>query len=316
MTVPPKTPHRCGYAVLLGRPNAGKSTLLNTWLGSKLAITSHKPQTTRDRIVGVWSAPGVQAILCDTPGVHRAWTELNKVMVRKAAGALADADVVLWLEDMTGVAGRIKAGKPAFDEDTEPVLEMMRAAGKPVIFLANKMDLVEPMYALPAIEAAQAAVPMAAAVPISALSGDGLDGLQRELAAVLPEGPALFPKDTLTEASERFLSAEIIREKIFHLTEQEVPYATAVVIEKFDESERTTKNLVRLHAAILVERPAQKAILIGKGGDMIKRIGTAARVDIQTLLDCRVHLELFVKVERDWSRTAQGLRRAGFDVER
>jgi GTP-binding protein Era len=165
---------------------------------------------------------------------------------------------------------------------------------------------------LPVLERVSKAIPLFAAVPISALTGDGVEALKRELARALPESPPMFPADVWTDVSERFLCAELIREKIFHLTEQEVPYAAAVVIESFDESERETRDLVKVNAAITVERPAQKAILIGKGGEMIKRIGSLARVDMQKMLGCRVHLELFVKVERDWSRTAQGLRRVGF----
>lgn len=306
------TPFRCGIVALIGRPNAGKSTLLNQLLGDKLAIISSKPQTTRDRVAGIHTDEVMQAILVDTPGVHKAWTELNKVMVQRAREAVRDADVALWLEDMTLVASRLRANQPAFDEGTEEVLALLREAGRPVVFVPNKIDVVAPPLVLPAIDAARQSVPLAAAVPLSALTGDGVGDLKAEIARHLPEGPALFPADMWTEASERFLAGELIREKIFHLTEQEVPYATAVHVEQFDESERETRGLVRVHATITVERPAQKAIVIGKGGAMLKRVGTLAREDLQRLLGCRVHLELFVKVERDWSRSAQGLRRVGY----
>ncbi|MCB9681531.1 MAG: GTPase Era [Alphaproteobacteria bacterium] len=304
---------RTGYVALVGRPNAGKSTLLNQLLGSKLAITSSKPQTTRDRIVGVRTDEHMQAILLDTPGIHKAWTELNKAMVRKSVDALAEVDVVCWLEDMTVLAARIGADKPVLDGAAAAIVELLSEAGRPVIFVANKLDVVPPPTVLPVIDAVRQALPnLRAAVPLSALTGDGLTDLISELRAALPVAQPLYPPDHWTEVSERFLTAEVIREKVFHLTEQEVPYATAVEVEVFDESERDTEGLVRIHAAIIVERPQQKGILIGKGGEMIKRIGTLARKDLSALLDCRVHLELFVKVERDWTKTAKGLRKVGF----
>lgn len=303
---------RCGIVALIGRPNAGKSTLLNQLLGDKLAIISSKPQTTRDRVAGIYTDEQMQLVLLDTPGVHKAWTELNKAMVRKAHEAVQDADVVLWLEDMTFMVSRQRAGQPAIDEATEEVLGVLRQAGRPVIFVPNKVDVVPPVSVLPALDAARQAIELAAAVPISALTGDGVSDLKAELQRHLPKGPALFPEDVWTEASERFLAAELVREKIFHLTEQEVPYATAVTVEQFDESERETRNIVKIQATIAVERPQQKGIIIGKGGSMLKRIGTMAREDLQRLLGCRVHLELFVKVEKDWSRTPQGLRRVGY----
>ena len=305
-------PTRCGTAVLYGRPNAGKSTPINRILGERLSIVSAKPQTTRDRILGVYTDEQMQAVLLDTPGVHSAWTELNKVMVHKSNEAAREADVVLWLEDMTIAAGRLRTHSEPFDEATNGLIEGLASLGKPVIFVPNKVDVVPPTVLLPVLERVSKAIPLFAAVPISALTGDGVEALKRELARALPESPPMFPADVWTDVSERFLCAELIREKIFHLTEQEVPYAAAVVIESFDESERETRDLVKVNAAITVERPAQKAILIGKGGEMIKRIGSLARVDMQKMLGCRVHLELFVKVERDWSRTAQGLRRVGF----
>lgn len=307
------TPFRCGYVALLGRPNAGKSTLMNQILGSKLSIISSKPQTTRDRIAGIHHEDGLQAILLDTPGVHRAWTELNKVMVRRAREAVADADVVVWIEDMTLIKERFQKKEPLIDEVTEDILTALREAGKPVLLVPNKIDLVEPVLVLPFIDAVQKQLPFAAAIPISAQTGDGRGELLAELRRQLPEGPALFPKDTWTEVSEKFLAAEVIREKIFHLTEQEVPYATYVEITQFDEAKRETKEIVRIFATIFVERPAQKGIVIGKGGEMLKRIGTTARVDLQKVLGCRVHLELHVKVEKNWSRTTQGLRRVGYE---
>jgi GTP-binding protein Era len=307
------TDRRCGYVVLIGRPNAGKSTLLNQILGSKLAIISSKPQTTRDRILGVYTDEVMQAVLLDTPGVHKAWTELNRSMVRRTQEALSDGDVGCWIEDMTVLTQRVKAGQPVLDGAAEAIATMLEASGKPVIFVANKMDIVPPPLVLPVLDAISKRLPLQAAVPLSAMTGDGLADLKAELARALPVGPALFPEDQWTDASERFLAAEVIREKIFHLTEQEIPYASYVGIEQFDESEREERNLVRIAAVIVVERPQQKGIVIGKGGDMLKRIGTLARQEIQELLDCRVHLELFVKVEPNWTRTSKGLRKVGFE---
>lgn len=315
---PPSAPDlpadfRTGFVALLGRPNAGKSTLLNLILGSKLAITSAKPQTTRDRIVGVHTDDHMQAVLIDTPGIHKAWTELNKSMVHRATSAVADADVVCWIEDMTLLAPRVQRGQPLLDGAAEAIVAMIREAGTPAILVANKLDVVHPSTVLPVIDAVRQALPLHAAVPLSALTGDGLSDLLAEIRTALPVGPPLYDPDAWTQVSERFLAAELIREKIFHLTEQEIPYATAVEIEVFDESEREAGGQVRIHAAVIVERPQQKAIVIGKGGEMIKRIGTLARKDLQRVLDARVHLELFVKVERNWTRTTGGLRKVGYD---
>lgn len=304
---------RCGTVALIGRPNAGKSTLLNRILGAKLAITSSKPQTTRDRIVGVHTTDHSQLILVDTPGLHKAWTELNKAMVRHTESAISDVDVVCWVEDMTVLVPRAQKGQEPSDAAVEAITEMLVRAGRPVILVANKIDVVSKQMLLPVIDALSKRLTLLAVIPMSALQGDGMDALMKEIEAKLPVGPALYPADHWTEQTERFMTAEIIREKIFHLTEQEIPYATAVEIEVFDESERETNHIVKIHAAIIVERDAQKPILIGKGGDMIKRIGTLARKDLVELLDCRVHLELFVKVEPEWTRTEKGLRRVGYN---
>jgi GTP-binding protein Era len=303
----------CGYAALIGRPNAGKSTLLNQILGSKLAITSSKPQTTRNRIAGIHTDEKMQVILLDTPGLHTAWTELNRQMVQAALGAISDVDVVVWLVDMTILARRAEAGEAILDKEDLSILDKLRAARRPVLLAANKMDVVPAPLVLPVIDAIRGAIELAAAVPISALTGDGVPGLMDEIRSRLPVHPALFPPDQWTQLSEKFLVSEIIREKIFHLTEQEVPYATAVEVVKFDEEERETKKIVKIYADIIVERGSQKGILIGRGGEMLKRIGTLARKEIQGLLDCRVYLELFVKVEHNWTKTSNGLKKVGFE---
>jgi len=308
---------RCGYVGLIGKPNAGKSTLLNRILGTKLAITSSKPQTTRNRIVGVHTDDRMQAILVDTPGIHEGWTELNRAMVQAARSVLDDVDVVCWLQDMTVLAGRAEdPSGVVLDDEDRAMAEWLGERGLPLVLVANKIDVVPHPLLLPVIDAITRAVDVTAAVPTSALTGDGIDALLGALAEALPEGPPLFPPEDWTQATERFLVAEIIREKIFHLTEQEVPYSTHVVVRQFDESQRdgTARNpgIVRIYADVVVEKESQKGIVIGRGGEMLKRIGTLARKELVELLECRTYLELFVRVERDWTRTERGLRRVGF----
>jgi len=304
---------RSGYVALVGCPNAGKSTLLNQILGSKLAITSSKPQTTRHRIAGIHTDERMQAILLDTPGIHEPFTELNKEMVDRALASLSEADVVCFLGDMTDLGRRADAGRPILSGGEGHIAKILEGIDKPLIFAANKIDVIPHPLLLPVIDAVNQALAPRALVPVSALTGDGVDVLMNEIAAALPPGPALYPADEWAQVTERFLVEEIIREKVFHLTEQEIPYATLVEVRSFDESRRDgPKPIVRIHADIIVERGTQKGIVIGKGGDMLKRIGTLARRELQDVLGCRVYLELFVKVERDWTRSAKGLRKVGF----
>lgn len=247
------TPYRCGYAALIGRPNAGKSTLLNAILGQKLAITSSKPQTTRNRIAGIHTADDFQVVLVDTPGIHEARSELNRAMVRAATSSTSDVDVIVWLGDMVALAARVERGEPVLNRDDEGIAQLIERSERPLIFVANKLDLVPHPLVLPVIDAIRTRMPkMKAAVPISALTGDGVQALLGEIKALLPEHPALYPKDAFTELSERFLVAEIVREKIFHFTEQEVPYACAVDVVKFDETERASRGLVKVFADIVV----------------------------------------------------------------
>jgi GTP-binding protein Era len=313
--VSPEGGFRTGMVALLGRPNAGKSTLLNQILGTKIAITSAKPQTTRNRIAGIHTDDTMQAILLDTPGIHEGWTELNKHMVRRALSVLDEVDLVCWIVDMTELARRVEQQAPVLEAAEEQIALALAESGLPVVLVANKIDVVPHPLVLPVIDAVDRRLEgVAAAVPLSALTGDGVDRLLSVFREHLPEGPPLYPADDWTQVTERFLVAEIVREKIFHLTEQEVPYASFVKLNSFDESDRDTKGLVRIQADVVVERESQKGIVIGRKGEMLKRIGTLARREVEELLGCKVYLELHVKVERDWTRTARGLRKVGFEA--
>ena len=285
--------HRAGFVAILGRPNAGKSTLLNALLGTKLAIVAPRPQTTRTAIQGVLKLPGAQIVFVDTPGIHESSTLLNKRMMDQVR-ASADADVVLFLVDATA----------RFSDDDAGAVDLVRKTGAPAIAVFNKIDkLREKAKLLALIERYQAMHDFAAYVPISALKGDGVDVLRKEILARLPEGPALYPKDHLTDQPERFLAAEIIREKVLHLTRQEVPHAVAVMIENWED----TPGLVRIAATIYIERPGQKAILIGAGGALLKKIGTLARREIETLVGKKVFLQTFVKVRPNWRQDPEFL---------
>jgi GTP-binding protein Era len=285
--------HRAGFVAILGRPNAGKSTLLNALLGTKLAIVAPRPQTTRTAIQGVLKLPGAQIVFVDTPGIHESSTLLNKRMMDQVR-ASADADIVLFLVDATA--------RPS-DEDTGAV-DLVKKTGAPAIAVFNKIDkLREKAKLLALIERYRGMHDFAAYVPISALKGDGVDLLRKEILARLPEGPALYPKDHLTDQPERFLAAEIIREKVLHLTRQEVPHAVAVMIENWEDN----PGLVRIAATIYIERPGQKAILIGAGGALLKKIGTLARREIETLVSKKVFLQTFVKVRPNWRQDPEFL---------
>jgi GTP-binding protein Era len=296
---------RAGFAAIVGRPNVGKSTLLNRLLGHKLAIVSPKPQTTRSRILGVVTRPDAQVALLDTPGLHTARGGLNARMVQQALHTLVDADLVLFL---------IEAGPPRIDPPTRKALEQVTAARKPTLLVVNKIDTVPRRELLPLIDRWRREHEWSEVYPLSALTGENVDGLLDAMVAYLPEGPALFPPSMWTDVPERDLCGELIREQILRQTGQEVPYSTAVLVEEFDESEREVgpRGLVRITATVLVERDSQKAIVIGKGGARLKEIGSRAREQIEKLLGCKVFLQLHVRVEKDWTRTSRGLRRAGY----
>jgi len=285
--------HKAGFVSILGRPNAGKSTLLNALLGTKLAIVAPRPQTTRTAIQGVLTLPGAQMVFVDTPGIHESSTLLNKRMMDQVR-ASSDADVVLFLVDATA----------AFKEEDAQAVDLVKKTGAPALAVFNKVDkLRDKPKILALIERYQALHDFAAYIPVSALKGEGLDLLRKEILARLPEGPSLYPKNHLTDQPERFLAAEIIREKVLHLTRQEVPHAVAVMIENWED----TPTLVRIAATIYVERPGQKAILIGAGGALLKKIGTLARREIETLAGKKVFLQTFVKVRPNWRQDPEFL---------
>jgi len=288
-----------GFVALIGRPNVGKSTLLNSFLGEKIAIVSAKPQTTRNRILGIKNTPEAQIIFLDTPGIHRARSKLNQAMVKTALATYNEVDGVCFLI----------AADQVDHEENDFILETLQNVSQPVFLVINKIDLIAKENLLPIIERYSKVRSFGQIIPISALKGDGLDILLGELKKVLPEGPQLFPEDMVTDLPERFLAAELIREKIFLLTREEIPYATAVEVETFQE--KPGKNLVVIQATIHVERESQKGILIGGKGQMLKEIGRLAREEIEALLGARVFLELWVKVEKGWREDPRVLRRLG-----
>jgi GTP-binding protein Era len=291
---------KSGFIALIGRPNAGKSTLLNRLLSQKLAIVSNKPQTTRNRILGIKNLPAGQIVFLDTPGIHHSKSLLNRSLVKTALATYHEVDGVCFL---------IEADRPENPEN-DFILETLRETAKPVFLAINKIDLVSKEALLPIMERFSRRRSFTQIIPVSALKGGGEEILLRELLGILPEGPRLFPEEMFTDLPERFLAAELIREKIFRLTREEIPYATAVEVEEFKEREE--KNLIAIKATIQVERESQKGVLIGKKGQMLKEIGRLAREDMEALLGAKVFLELWVKVEKNWREDPRALRRMGF----
>lgn len=296
--------YRSGVVAIIGPPNAGKSTLLNYFLGQKIAIVTPKPQTTRNRILGILTGESYQIILLDTPGLHKPKEFLNREMVRIAMATLAEADVVLFMAD---ALQQDEKRKDRLKEEFTGYLEQVRS---PVVLALNKIDRVDGKALLPVIEWYSDLYPFASVVPISALHGEGTDVLIREIVSLLPEGPQYYPDDMPTDATERFIAAEIIREKVFLLTREEIPYSTAVLIDSFKESD--DGKPVVIHATILVEQQSQKGIIIGKGGSMLAEIRKKATRDIAEMLDHRVSLRLWVKVKKKWTRNEQILKELGF----
>jgi GTPase len=294
---------KSGFIAIIGRPNVGKSTLLNAVVGERIAITTHKPQTTRNRIMGIRNLgapqPG-QLIFLDTPGIHRASTPLNRAMVDAATGTFGSVDLIMLL---------IEAGGAAHPDDRF-IIESIRDVPLPVFLVINKIDLVERRLLLPLINAFRDLYPFQEIIPLSALKGDGIDGLLDAIWKLLPEGPRYFPEEMMTDRSERFIAAEIIREKITLRTHQEIPYATAVVVDAFKEDE--AKNMIRIAATIHVAKDSQKGIIIGKKGAMLKEIGTRARLEMEKFFAAKVFLELFVRVAKDWTNDPRMLQEFGY----
>lgn len=290
---------RCGYVAIVGRPNVGKSTLMNHLIGQKISITSNKPQTTRHRIIGIKSTADYQAVYVDTPGLHLdAKKAVNRYMNRTASTTLADVDVVIFVIE----AGRWTA------EDSN-VLERVRGSSSPVILVVNKVDkIADKATLLPLLQQLAQRMPFAAIVPVSALKRDNLTELERVVAGQLPLSEPFFPEEQITDRSERFLAAEIVREKLMRTLGQELPYALTVEIEQF----KTENNMLHIAAVIWVERDSQKRIVIGKSGAALKKVGQQARLDMERLFDNKVFLQLWVKVKEGWSDDERALLSLGY----
>jgi GTPase len=287
---------RSGFVSIIGRPNAGKSTLLNALVGEKVAIVTEKPQTTRTRIQGMLNVkarpgrPATQIVFVDTPGVHKPDSQLNRKMLQEIHQALESRDLILLIVDAT----------QNFGPGDQHVLELVKRTGGPVFLLLNKIDKLQKEKLLPMIEHYSKLHDFAEIIPISAARKKGLDVLVDKIVGLLPNGPRYFPEDQFTDQPERFIAAEIVREKVLLKTSKELPYATAVMIDRYQDEDKLT----RIAATIYCERDGQKGILIGKGGQKLKDIGTAARLELEALLGRKVFLELFVKVKPDWRQSA------------
>jgi len=291
---------RSGFISIIGPPNVGKSTLLNRILGTKITITSDKPQTTRNRILGIKNLENAQLIFLDTPGIYQPTSLFGKHMVDVALAACRDVDLILLMVEADHAIGH----------EVHFVIEFLSKLSFPVILLINKVDRVKKENLLPLIEAHSKLFAFSQIIPISALSGDGIDRLMREILAVLPEGPRYFPEDMITDQPERFIVSEIIRETVIGYTYQEIPYAIAVSVEEFKE--KADGNLVVIRAIIHVEKPSQKGIIIGKKGATLKKIGSNARKKIEDFLGVGVYLECWVNVERNWSKDQTALKKLGY----
>ncbi len=292
---------RSGFVSIVGRPNVGKSTLLNRILGQKIAIASPKPQTTRNRILGIHNLPGAQVLFLDTPGIHRSRGKLNRYMVDQALSACSGVDLVLFL---------VEADDPPGGGD-DFILDVLAKGGVPVALVINKIDLVPKPKLLGLIETFSKKFDFKEIIPVSGLTGEGVDRLLEVVPNYLPEGPSYYPEDMITDLPERFIVAEMIREQVLKQTRDEIPYRVAVVVESFEE--KPEKNLIVIQAVICVERDSHKGMVVGKQGAMVRSIGKAARFDIERFLDSRVFLEIFVKVEKNWTESARMLRELGYE---
>jgi GTP-binding protein Era len=291
---------KSGCVSFVGRPNAGKSTLLNKLVGTKIAIVSDKPQTTRTRILGVKNYPDAQVVFLDTPGIHRPLHRMNKRMVDTALDTMGTVDVLGLVVDATEPSGK----------GDRFVLDLVKNVDAPVFLILNKIDLIKKANLLPLMGHYGQEGHFAEIIPISASTGDGVDRLEQAILDRLPEGERLYPEDYLTDQPERFMAAEIVREKLLQFTHAEIPYSSAVVIDKFEEPTGKS-SLLRLYCTIVVDRESQKPIVIGKGGEMIKRIGTAAREDLERFFSTKVFLDLHVRVKSEWREDERVLSEIG-----
>ncbi|MBI5193976.1 MAG: GTPase Era [Nitrospirae bacterium] len=293
---------KSGFVAITGRPNVGKSTLLNTILGDKISIVSDKPQTTRNRILGVKHLSGAQIIFLDTPGIHKPKHKLNEYMVKTALNTLDEVDLILFMTE---------AGVAPASEDSY-IIELLKDVKKPVFLLINKIDRVKKIAVLPQIDEYRKVYKFDEIFPLSALKGENIDSLLDSLVKYLPEGPQYFPDDVVTDQPMRFIASEIVREKIFRNTYQEIPYSVAVGIEEFKEDE--TKNLASIRGIIFVDKDSQKGIIIGKGGAMLKQVGRLARLELEAIMGIKVFLELWVKVKPNWQSDDRILKMLGYKV--
>ncbi|GIP39617.1 GTPase Era [Paenibacillus sp. J31TS4] len=294
-----KPPFRSGFVAIIGRPNVGKSTLMNQVIGQKIAIMSDKPQTTRNKIHGVYTTEDYQIVFLDTPGIHKPQSKLGDYMMKVAEGTLNEVEAILFLVDVAEGLG----GGDRF------IIERLKRVKTPVILVLNKIDQVHPEALLPIIASYKELYDFAQIVPVSALNGSNVTTLLEQTANYLPEGPQYYPADQVTDHPEQFVCAELIREKILHLTREEVPHSIAVAIEDMRVEEN---GVVRISAVIFVERDSQKGIIIGKKGALLKEVGQKARADIETLLGSKCFLELWVKVKKDWRNQERTLKDLGF----
>jgi len=292
--------YRSGFIAIVGPPNVGKSTLLNSILGDKVAIVTSKPQTTRNRITGIYTTNEFQMVFMDTPGIHDTRTPLHKSMVESAKAALQEVDIVLLVIEM------LRANAP----EIHPIIVQLKKAKKPTVLAINKIDQGRKDQLLPIIDRYRKEYDFSAIVPISALRGINLGHLLGELKALLPQGPQLFPEDMKTDQSEDFLVSEIIREKIYLYTRDEIPYSCAVTVDAMNDDPQ--RGLLSITAKIHVETNSQKGILIGKGGSMIKKIGKGAREELEARFGIKIFLDLLVRVEKNWSKNTKALRRLGY----
>lgn len=289
-----------GFVSFIGRPNAGKSTLLNRLVGTKLAIVSDKPQTTRTRILGVRNYPDAQVVFLDTPGIHRPLHRMNVRMVDAALATIRDVDVLGLVIDVAEKLGK----------GDRYVLDLVKDVKVPVFLILNKIDLIKKNKLLPLIDQFGRDQRFAEIIPVSAATGDNVDRLERAIIDRLPEGQALYPDDYLTDQPERVMAAEIVREKLLQFTHAEIPFSSAVVVDRFEEPEKEG-GLLKLYCTIVVERESQKGIVVGKGGEMIKRIGTAAREELERFFSAKVFLDLHVRVAADWREDERLLQEIG-----